>query len=417
MNDRWVTGDQSGLSFPADPATLRNAGVPFLTNAFQTPVSEMTRCEEVTGGSTGRKMLLDVEYADAQCGLPTELFVKFSRDFDDPVRDRGRTQMESEVKFALLSLAPGFPIVVPRTLFADYHRATGTGILISQRITFGVNGIEPQYLKCLDYEMPRPADHYRALLTSIARLAGAHRSGRLPTDLTDEFPVDLRAATVGEPPPLTPERLHRRIARLAEFADAYPGLLPDNVRSRGFLDRLAIEAPLVLQNEAAVWRCLAEATDYIALSHWNANVDNAWFWTGDDGEMCCGLMDWGCVSQLNVAMAIWGAMSAAEIDLWDDHFDEFLQLFCDEVVVSGGPTLDPAALKRQVMLYALLMGVRWLMDVPALIRSRIPDGGAAIRRTAPAIKSDESVRAPLQMLSNVLNLWEHTDMREVLRGL
>ena len=196
----------------------------------------------------------------------TELFVKFSRDFDDPVRDRGRTQMESEVKFASLSLAPGFPIVVPRTLFADYHRATGTGILISQRIAFGVNGIEPQHHKCLDYEMPRPADHYRALLTSIARLAGAHRSGRLPTDLTDEFPVDLRAAAVGEPPPLTPERLHRRIARLAEFADAYPGLLPDNVRSRGFLDRLAIEAPQVLQNEAAVWRCLAEATDYIALS-------------------------------------------------------------------------------------------------------------------------------------------------------
>ena len=233
--------------------------------------------------------------------------------------------MESEVKFASLSLAPGFPIVVPRTLFADYHRATGTGILISERIAFGVNGIEPQYHKCLDYEMPRPADHYRALLTSVARLAGAHRSGRLPAHLTEEFPVDLRAAAVGEPPPLTPDRLHRRVTRLAEFADAYPGLLPDNVRSRGFLDRLAIEAPQVLQNEAAIWRCLAEATDYIALSHWNANVDNAWFWTGDDGVLRCGLMDWGCVSQLNVAMAIWGAMSAAEIDLWDDHFDEFLE--------------------------------------------------------------------------------------------
>ncbi len=351
MNDHWVTGDQSGLSFPADPATFRDAGVPFLTNAFQTPVAEISRCEEVTGGSTGRKMLLDVEYPDPPRGRH-ELFVKFSRDFDDPVRDRGKTQMESEVKFASLSLAPGFPIVVPRTLFADYHRATGTGILISERIAFGTNGIEPQHHKCLDYEMPRPADHYRALLTSIARLAGAHRSGLLPTDLTDEFPVDLRAAAVGEPPPLTPEKLHRRIARLAEFADAYPHLLPDNVRSRGFLDRLAIEAPQVLENEAGIWRCLAEATDFIALSHWNANVDNAWFWTGDDGVLRCGLMDWGCVSQLNVAMAIWGAMSAAEIDLWDDHFDEFLELFCNEVMSSGGPALEPAALKRQVTLYA-----------------------------------------------------------------
>ena len=388
MSDRWVTGDQSGLSFPADPATFRDAGVPFLTNAFRTPVSEITRCEDVTGGSTGRKMLLDVEYPDPQCGLHRELFVKFSRDFDDPVRDRGKVQMESEVKFASLSLAPGFPIVVPRTLFADYHRATGTGILISERIPFGTNGIEPQYHKCLDYEMPRPADHYRALLTAIARLAGAHRSGRLPAHLTDEFPVDLRAAAVGEPPPLTPDRLHRRVTRLAEFADAYPGLLPDNVRSPGFLDRLAIEAPQVLQNEAAIWHRLAEATDYIALSHWNANVDNAWFWTGADGVLCCGLMDWGCVSQLNVAMAIWGAMSAAEIDMWDDHFDEFLELFCNEVVVVG--RAETGYRRTQAAGDALRVADgRHMADGcarfdPAEWRPN------ATRRTDPAIKGDEA---------------------------
>ena len=29
-----------------------------------------------------------------------DLFVKFSRDFDDPIRDNGRTQMEMEVRFA-----------------------------------------------------------------------------------------------------------------------------------------------------------------------------------------------------------------------------------------------------------------------------------------------------------------------------
>ena len=122
-------------------------------------------------------MLLDVAYRDPTPELHTELFVKFSRDFDDPVRDRGRTQMESEVKFAALSLSPGFPIAVPRAQFNDYHRDTGTGILISQRIQFSANGIEQQHHKCLDYEMPRPVDHYRALLRAVGRLAGAHRSG------------------------------------------------------------------------------------------------------------------------------------------------------------------------------------------------------------------------------------------------
>jgi hypothetical protein len=51
---------------------------------------------------------LSVAYDGAD--LPTELFAKFSRDFDDPRRDNGRTQMEFEVRFALLSQTPRFPI-------------------------------------------------------------------------------------------------------------------------------------------------------------------------------------------------------------------------------------------------------------------------------------------------------------------
>lgn len=43
---------------------------------------------EVAGGSTGRKVALSVKYDRPQPGLHTDLFVKFSRDFDDPVRDR-----------------------------------------------------------------------------------------------------------------------------------------------------------------------------------------------------------------------------------------------------------------------------------------------------------------------------------------
>jgi hypothetical protein len=243
---------------------------------------------------------------------------------------------------------------------------------------------------------------------------GAHRSGWLPERLTSEFPVDLQAAAVGEPPPLTPDKLRRRLDRLTEFAREHAGLLPTNVRSAGFHARLAEEAPQVLRQEAAIWGHLAEASDYIALSHWNANVDNAWFWTDDDGALQCGLMDWGCVSQLNVAMAIWGAMSGAETEMWNSHFDELLELFCDEVRAAGGPQLDSTELAHQVLLYVALMGLTWLLDVPSLVRAKAPK---ANRRTDPAIKDDESVRAPLQMLTNVLNLWESRDVSGALRQL
>ena len=48
----------------------------------------------------------------------------------------------------------------------------------------------------------------------------------------------------------------------------------------------------------------------------------------------------------------------------------------------------------------------WLLDIPALIRSCFGDAAHTMTRKDPRIKDDESVRAPLQMLTNALNLWE-----------
>jgi hypothetical protein len=90
---------------------------------------------------------------------------------------------------------------------------------------------------------------------------------------------------------------------------------------------------------------------------------------------------------------------------------------CAEVLASGGPELDPVELERQVLLYVALMGVTWLLDVPAVIHTKVPDIRTATLRTDPAIKGDESVRAPLQMLANVLNLWESRDVSAALRRL
>jgi hypothetical protein len=64
--------------------------------------------------------------------------------------------------------------------FCDYHRRSCTGILITERIRHGDRGIERHYHKCLDYEMPEPLDHYRALLTALARLAGPIDPGACP---------------------------------------------------------------------------------------------------------------------------------------------------------------------------------------------------------------------------------------------
>jgi len=414
-----VLGDQHGLPIPADPATLLSGGAPFLTKAFRASgilgdnsVARIGGYREIDGGSTGRKVALSVEYDHPAPGLHADLFVKFSRDLDNPARDRGKTQMEPEVRFASLSRAPEFPIEVPSPQFADYHRPTGTGILITERIKFGGNGIERQYHKCLDYEMPEPLEHYRALLTALARLAGTHRSGRLPAELTAPFPVDVQSATVGERAPLSTEKLERRVNQLAEFAQTHPGLLPANVCSAEFLVRVRDDVPRVALQELAIARQLADDPDYVALCHWNANIDNAWFWRDTDGALRCGLMDWGCVGQMNLGMALWGALSGAETDMWETHLDELLSLFVTEYERCGGPLLDPARLRRHMLLYAAAMGVAWLLDVPALIRRRFDT--VPRTRKDPRIRDDESVRAPLQMLSNLLSLWERHRVGDLL---
>jgi len=194
----WVRGDLLGLSIPAHSDALRAGGVEFLTAAFRASgvlgpdnsVKQITQFEECPGGSTGRKLLLAVKYAKPLPNLHSELFVKFSRDFDDEIRDRAKIQMELEVRFAALSRSPEFPIAVPACYFADYEEATGTGILITQRIAFGRNGIERHYEKCLDYEMPQQLAHYQALIRAIARLAGTHKAGHLPASVERQFPFD-----------------------------------------------------------------------------------------------------------------------------------------------------------------------------------------------------------------------------------
>jgi hypothetical protein len=96
---RWVTADQFGVAFPADPTALRCGGPRFLTDAFRAAsvlaegnaVTGINGFREITSGSTGHKVVLSVEYKRPLPGLHTDLFVKFSRDFDN-IQDRGKTQ-------------------------------------------------------------------------------------------------------------------------------------------------------------------------------------------------------------------------------------------------------------------------------------------------------------------------------------
>lgn len=418
----WIRGDSLGRDIPAHSDALRAGGAAFLTDAFRAAGSisadnsivAITGFQEISGGSTGRKLLLSVEYDKPSPDLHGDLFVKFSRDFDDELRDRARTQMELEVLFALLSQSPNFPIVVPVCYFSDFHHESGTGILITERIHYGEGAVEPHYPKCLDYRMPDQLAHYRALITALARLAGSHKAGLLSGVVEDYFPFEPARLTVSLRESYTPEQIGDRVRQFAGFASRYPQILPENIRSEEFLVRLATEAPRFQAMESVATRILQSKPDMIALCHWNAHVDNAWFWRNARGEMECGLMDWGNVSQMNLAMAIWGCLSAAELFIWNDHLDELLQLFVDEFRRSGGPAIDVVELKQHMIIYVSMMGLAWMLDAPQLILKRVPDLVRARDRLDPLIQENERARSQLLIMSAFLNLWERQDMENLL---
>ena len=189
--------------------------------------------------------------------------------------------------------------------------------------------------------MPEPV---RALprVADRPRPAGRRPPLRTPPESGDQFPVDMQAARSANGRRSALTNCGAGLTSSPISPQPHPGLLPANVGLAAVHVRLRDDAPRFLRTRTAVWDYLAGDPDYIALCHWNANVDNAWFWRDTGSALHCGLMDWGCAGQMNVAMAIWGAMSGAETEMWDHHLDELLQ-----PVRRGGKPLRRARSQRQ----------------------------------------------------------------------
>lgn len=416
-------GDATELMIPAHPEALRSAGAEFLTDAFRkfgalsadNAVIRIARADPCPGGSTGAKLLLEVDYARPDPDLHRHLFVKFSRDFADPRRDWQRTEMKSEAPFMAVSRQTGFPIRVPAAYFADYQEKTGTGLVITEQVPYGEQGIEPHRRKTLDHQtMPSesggPLPYYRAVITALARLAGAHKSGRLAPDIGAVFPFDPVSGSA-DPIRYSAHELEAELARGRSFAERCPQLVPAQIRSDDFLNRLASDSRRIRENEPALQRYLSGDPDMIALCHWNAHIDNCFFSRTADGQLECGLIDWGRVGQITLGSVLWGALSAAHHDIWDRHIDTLLALFASEYHAAGGPPITAEALDLHLALHMATMGTARVLAFPEIIEFRLPE---CVNASGPHDPMFEPVEADAarncrQVYVNLLQHWRRRD--------
>jgi hypothetical protein len=417
-----VVGGELGIPFPTSIEALLAGGADFLTTAFRASgvlgednrVTAITDSREFFGGGMGRKLRLSIAYQHQEEGLHSQLFVKFPRDFGDPLRELFGPLMEPEVRFALLSRGTGFPIAVPRCYFADYDATTTSGLLITETIAYGEQGIEPCHEKCVDHELENPLGHYQALTRTMARLAAHHRAGNFGPELDQKFPFDPAVIDTGSRIPYTPDQLQEKLERLLAFADQAPQLFPAALRDGAFLAQFVAQAPAVLEHEVAIRSYLNQAGDCIALCHWNMNLDNAWFWKDEQGVLNAGLLDWGSVGQMNIAQGLYGMTCAAEADFLNSHRRDLLALFVDEYAAGGGPRLDPRELLLLYKLSVAVLGIAWILDAPSLIEGEIADFTQLTGRRDPKLRSNFLARAQLQLLMVFLNEWQAEDIGDAL---
>ena len=419
---REAAGDHVGIGFPTTIEALLADGPGFLTRAFRATgaiepdnsVTAIRASREFFGGGMGRKLTLTVEFGRAVAGLPRDLFVKFPRDFGDPLRHLFTPPMEPEVRFALMSRQAGFPVPVPECLFADYDRSVPAGILITERVRFGEGGIEPAHDKSMDHLLPNAIGHYRALTRVMAQLAAAHKAGAIGPAVAEQFAFDPAA----EPKLLIPfdaDGLAEKIAILRSFVHDYPQLLPPALRDAAFLDSFAADVMLVPTIERDLLATLQRDAEAVALCHWNMNVDNAWFWRDGDGVLRAGLLDWGSAGQMHLAQAFFGMTCAAEPDFLDHHRDELLALLVEEYRQRGGPALRPERLAEQVKLAIAVLGTAWMLDAPTILLREVPEAGRASGRHDPMIAENFLARAQLQLITTFLNEWRATRIGEAVR--
>jgi hypothetical protein len=416
--------DYTGHLFPVSYDALRTGGAPLLTRLFRAAgaldetnrVESITRWEEFFGGGMGRKVVIDVEYAQL-ADVPRRLFAKFTREAGDPLQALFSPVMAPEVRFALLSRRPDFPVAVPQCMFAGYNAASLSGLLITSRVPYGEQGILPAMDKAVDYELGDLLPVYEAQTRAIAKLAGFHRGGGFGSEVAAAFPFDPANEALLKVIPFDAPTLSVKLKILSDFAERAPQLLPDELADPAFLEDFGVGVGRVLEKERVIWQRIYSHDQAIGLIHWNMNPDNAWFWPGDDGVMQSGQLDWGGVGQGNIAQSYYGMYCAAETDFIARHDAGLQALLLAEYGSRGGPLIDPGRFDRDVSLAIAVLGVAWMLDAPSLIAGDIPDYETLSGREDLRIRQRFLPRAQLQLMRVFLSEWRRKDIGSIVSAI
>eukprot|EP00930_Biecheleria_cincta_P055349 TRINITY_DN41675_c0_g1_i1.p1 TRINITY_DN41675_c0_g1~~TRINITY_DN41675_c0_g1_i1.p1 ORF type:complete len:570 (+),score=136.51 TRINITY_DN41675_c0_g1_i1:89-1798(+) len=418
-----LPGDYHGMTFPHSEAQLMDPqwGVKWLTKAFiktgaMTPDNEVTEMsmQNVTGdvsGGAGLKYLLKVKYKKDKPYLHTDLFVKLPH--EPKGSDRyfvsvmwGHDRPETIFNIWLNTFVP---FKVPKMYFCDINKDSTNFILITEQIKFaklgektefGPGDIEPAYNKYSDFEMRDGGPmYYLAACKNLGKMAAYHKTGRLHPDVEAMFPMP-------DPVPSMPKDLPGTDATAKKQAQGQFDLFhrfmsetavnafPKEITSKAWLDELKSQID-IMRDFGAEIHCFSSGcgmptpNDYIVLTHNNLQVDNCIYHHDDANELQVGMLDWGVLAcGPFISSIMMGCVSGAQVDVFIEYYERFVQAAVDSYHEHGGPKLDMERMK----IASELQVCGWVCGLAANTQAVLKDVKVAEWASVTDVFEDERVQ-------------------------
>jgi len=454
-----------GLEFPWTEELLAEFGPAWLTKAFHTAGTLPTDNKvtkiileqkiKVTTGNNGGKFLFEVEYEKPSADLHTQLFAKIPFPLADKTKsDRLSSSVNKQPQeYAEINtyrlLESTIPAKIPKYYYGDISCDSTNWVLITERVNFhsfdGMNfgpppasrpeklkpfEIEGPYDKCVDYNLRGEPEEYYLLLTKTgARMAGLYKAGKMGSQEvlnaafqnTSGRPIEAWGMNPGGPTGENPKMAKAKMDQaLTFFSDTGKVLYPDYVKDEAFLTKFR-KTMMTLQAYAAelnFWK--NNNPDYVALTHQNLNVDNAYFWRDADGKLDLGVFDWGGMGASSLGHKMWWWVYCTDFPVFQANLPKYIDCFVASYKEAGGPELDKETMTMMTIITAMEQMVGLMAAVPQIYRMCPKKEWPTIKdrydsRISENIDGKSTLRLYLHVQCTIIRIIEEMKGDEVLQ--
>jgi len=455
MGPEWLTKAMHlAGTLPKD-----NAVTKFVS--FDVKAEDVTKqdAENAKWGGAGIKILLQVEYKSGPGDNTEGMFIKMPHEFTGK-NERYKNSVSSfgmdwsEVTF--YNVFGGrfgeLPFKSPKMYFCDMSRKTTNFINCVERIPYaktgtmeiGIGEYYPAPEKYKDWALPNNGvDLYYAHARALAQFFGWHKMIREKTFqveriFCDEGSFGFKCHVWGLIGSAGPYNSRERDAAFVQMLTTDPGMMgaaagmgfppptaqgfqdmcmefltntapqafPKEFQEKKFLDKFSKEANEMGKYCAEMQFYMFAMPEYFALCHPNAQVDNAFYWKDEAGEVKCGLLDWGGISHNTIPSCLGNGWMGAEPEVMEEHEEKLVQLFIDEYAKITGFKFDLEDLRMSMKLAQCAVYYGCCANIGMLLRIFKRDEWKTIKgRKDPKIDENFLLRCYFVQIHLWLKMW------------